>query len=81
MVLSKPDAVMGWRAVMGPTDPDQAKESDPNSLRALFGSSVLENALHGSSNNDHVLQQIEQVFGPVSVLSDGTIQHATPPGT
>ena len=29
MVLSRPDAVTGWRALMGPTDPEKAKEEQP----------------------------------------------------
>ena len=28
MVLSKAEAIQGWRAMMGPTDPDEAKEQD-----------------------------------------------------
>lgn len=30
MVLSRPDAVSGWRALMGPTDPEKAKEEQPD---------------------------------------------------
>jgi len=29
MVLSRPDAVSGWRALMGPTDPEEAKQQQP----------------------------------------------------
>lgn len=74
MVLSAPDAVSGWRAVMGPTDPDQAKDQNPNSLRAMFGRTVLENAVHGSSDKDHALQEIEQVFGEVKISPSGTLE-------
>lgn len=31
MVLSREDAVSGWRALMGPPDPDEAKKENPNS--------------------------------------------------
>ena len=29
LVLSREDAVHGWRTLMGPTDPEEAKESAP----------------------------------------------------
>lgn len=74
MVLSKPNAIMGWRAMIGPTDPEEAKSENPNSLRALFGKSALENALHGSSDKDHALQEIEQMFGPVNILPGGKVE-------
>ena len=31
MVLSREDAVDGWRSIIGPTDPEQAKEQNPDS--------------------------------------------------
>jgi len=74
MVLSQPDAIQNWRTVIGPVDPSEAKETNPESLRALFGNSVLENAVHGSSSENHALQEIEQLIGPVKLLPDGNIQ-------
>lgn len=31
MVLSREDAVQGWRQMIGPTDPEKAKEENPES--------------------------------------------------
>lgn len=36
MVLSRPDAVSGWRALMGPTDPSKAKENQPDRFGLLL---------------------------------------------
>ena len=36
MVLSRPDAVSGWRALMGPTDPGKAKEEQPDRFDHLL---------------------------------------------
>ncbi|XP_050407601.1 thioredoxin domain-containing protein 6 isoform X2 [Patella vulgata] len=70
MVLSREDAVSGWREAIGPTDPEKAKVEVPDCIRAMFGSSVLENAVHGSSNTEHAKKSIEQVFGHLEFNSD-----------
>ena len=48
-------AVAAWRDLIGPTDPEAAKDPEgesyaPDSLRAKFGTSALENAVHGSKD-------------------------------
>ena len=35
-MLSRADAVTTWKRVIGPTDPDVAREQAPNSLVAYF---------------------------------------------
>jgi len=67
MVLTKENAVEEWRQLMGPADPEVAKETSPESIWALFTQDILSNAVHGSSNREHALRSIECVFGEIDI--------------
>ncbi|XP_069108083.1 thioredoxin domain-containing protein 3 homolog isoform X24 [Argopecten irradians] len=71
MVLSREDAVEGWRSLIGPTDPEKAKEESPESLRALYGGDILKNAVHGSSNPERAKEHIQKIFGDLKFTCDG----------
>ena len=48
MVLCNSDAnngdpIQNWKKMIGPPDPEQAKKSDPESLRAKYGKSIVKN--------------------------------------
>ncbi|XP_060586782.1 thioredoxin domain-containing protein 6-like isoform X16 [Ruditapes philippinarum] len=77
MVLSREGAVDGWRSLIGPTDPSQAKEADVDTIRALYGSDKLKNAVHGSSNPDHAKTQIAKIFGELYFNRDGSLKDET----
>lgn len=50
MELVADDAVQKWRKLIGPTNSFKAKEEDPKSLRALYGSDETRNAVHGAAS-------------------------------
>lgn len=51
-VLEKDDAVKAYRDFIGATNPSEAAKG---SIRALYGSSIEANAVHGSDSDDNAL--------------------------
>ncbi|VDL89997.1 unnamed protein product [Schistocephalus solidus] len=63
LILKAQDGVEKWRALMGCADPDRAVDSYPDDLRAVYGRTGLDNAVHGSSSVEHAKACIELIFG------------------
>lgn len=63
MELISPNAIQKWRAFIGPTNTQKAKEEAPNSLRALFGTDGTKNAVHGSDSPQSAAREIDFFFG------------------
>ncbi|EDO42234.1 predicted protein, partial [Nematostella vectensis] len=78
MVLSKEDAVSGWRSLMGPVDPEQAKEMAPESIRAALGKDVMKNVVHGPSDPEKAGKVIKEFFPEAKILPDGTVKKVQP---
>jgi nucleoside-diphosphate kinase len=65
MVLEKEGAVKAWRDLMGVTDPAKA---DEGTLRKKFGSSVGENATHGSDSDENAAIEIAYFFSQLELV-------------
>jgi nucleoside-diphosphate kinase len=65
MVLEKENAVKAWRDLMGATDPAKA---DDGTLRREFGSSVGENAVHGSDSDENAAIEISYFFSQLEIV-------------
>ena len=75
-VLERRGAVEVWQNIMGDADPEIAREHQPDSLRALYGISTVQNAVMGSPDNETAEIQIASLFVssppfPVADLPDG----------
>ncbi|HBT97161.1 MAG TPA: nucleoside-diphosphate kinase [Desulfobulbaceae bacterium] len=66
MVLETAGAIKKWRDLMGATNPAQAAEG---TLRREFGSSVGENATHGSDAPETAAFEIAYFFSGLELLS------------
>jgi nucleoside-diphosphate kinase len=59
LALEKENAVQAWRDLMGPTDATKAPQG---TLRGDFGTSVQENATHGSDSPENALIELSYFF-------------------
>src|SRR5436190_16963471 len=59
LALEAPDAIRKWRALMGATDPAKA---EPGALRKEFGTSIENNATHGSDAADTAAFELGYFF-------------------
>ncbi len=59
MALEKENAVQAWRDLMGPTD---ATKAPKGTIRGDFGSSVQENATHGSDSLENARFELSYFF-------------------
>ena len=65
MALERDGAVKAWRDLMGATDPAKA---DEGTIRKQFGSSVGENATHGSDSDENAAIEIAYFFSRLEIL-------------
>ena len=65
MVLEREGAVKAWRDLMGATDPAKA---DEGTIRKEFGSSVGENATHGSDSDENAAIEIAYFFSQLELV-------------
>ena len=59
LALQAPDAIKKWRTLMGATDPAKA---DAGTLRKQFGSSIENNATHGSDAPETAAFELSYFF-------------------
>merc|ERR1711994_1183686 len=60
--LSANNAILKWRGLMGPTNFEEAKQQAPDSIRALYASSMTKNASHGSDAVESAQRELEFYF-------------------
>jgi nucleoside-diphosphate kinase len=65
MVLEGEDAVGRCRKIMGATDPSEAA---PDTIRALFGDNMTENAVHGSDSPESAAREVAFYFGGFEIF-------------
>eukprot|EP00892_Ulva_mutabilis_P003864 jgi/Ulvmu1/184/UM001_0188.1 len=58
------NAIAKWRALIGPTNSETARQDAPKSLRARFGTDGTCNACHGSDAVETAEQESNFFFGP-----------------
>jgi nucleoside diphosphate kinase len=67
--LEKKDAIKAWRSLMGPTNFETAKKEAPQSIRALYASSMTKNASHGSDSVSAAVRELDFYFAPEVTLA------------
>ncbi|KAI7801620.1 nucleoside diphosphate kinase homolog 5 [Triplophysa rosa] len=67
LALARHQAIATWKAIMGPVNSIKARETQPDCLRARFGTCDLRNAVHGSDSFSAAEREIRFMF-PNSVI-------------
>lgn len=68
MELVGSNAISRWRALLGPTNTQKAREEEPNCIRAKFGTDGTKNACHGSDSPGSADRELKFFFGENSNL-------------
>jgi nucleoside-diphosphate kinase len=63
MVLDRPHAITAWRELAGETNPEDAR---PGTIRAMYGESKQNNAVHGADSIANAAREIELFFPELS---------------
>ncbi|HET8984407.1 MAG TPA: nucleoside-diphosphate kinase, partial [Trueperaceae bacterium] len=66
MVLEGENAILGWRSLMGATNP---KDAAPGTIRGDFATTIDENVAHGSDAPATAEREIGIFFDPAELLS------------
>jgi len=66
--LKKENSIQDLRKLVGPTDPNDARKSDPDSLRALYGTTKQCNAIHCSDSLENAKRELE-IFFPCNTFN------------
>ncbi len=69
LILEKEGAILGWRALLGPTNSLKAKAEAPESLRAVYGIDGTQNAAHGSDSPESAAREIGLMLPTSSTLA------------
>lgn len=65
LALEKENAISDLRKLMGATDP---KKAEPNTLRALYGSNIERNAIHGSADKTAAERELNFFFAKYEII-------------
>ena len=66
VALAREDAVPQLRQAMGATDPANAEEG---TIRALYGSSIERNAIHGSDSPENAQKELHFFFSNAELIA------------
>ncbi|KAJ1862615.1 hypothetical protein LPJ78_004600 [Coemansia sp. RSA 989] len=62
--LEGDDVIRGWRMMIGPDSVEAARQQVPLSIRALLGSTGLQNAVYGSESAEAAKRELDFFFSP-----------------
>ncbi|TPX33870.1 nucleoside-diphosphate kinase [Synchytrium microbalum] len=69
LVLRGDDVIRAWLELIGPADPEEAKRTYPMSIRAMYGTDFVHNAVHGSTSPETAQREINFLFPKAGLKS------------